>query len=258
MKPITKVVTMAGAAGALALAIVPNAASASRQAAAKSPFHPAASQEVATLKSAHAVYSSPGGRKVWTVQHYGPITGSEAMTMPVLKTTTHHGGTWLQVLLPGREKPNQNPPKTGWIKATGTHTWQITWHIYVTVGPNTSGYSSRRRVWVYNHGKLVKDWLAVPGAPGRVTPTGQYFVEENIRTGNNTPGGPFALATSARSNTYREFDGGPGQVAIHGMADGLQAKPGTAVSHGCVRLVNSAITWLAHQIYWGTPVTIVK
>ena len=118
--------------------------------------------------------------------------------------------------------------------------------------------SSRRRVWAYNHGKLVKDWLAVPGAPGRVTPTGNFFVEENVYLGNREPGGPFALATSARSATYRSFDNGPGQVAIHGMAAGLQAKPGTAVSHGCVRLLNSDITWLAHKIYDGTPVTIVK
>ncbi len=258
MKPVTKVVPMVAAAGALALVALPTAANASRQTAAKSPFHPAPSQEVVVLKSTHTVYASPGGRKVWTVSHYRPITGSEATTMPVLKTSTKGGGTWYDVLLPGREKPNQNPPKTGWIKAAATSTKQLTWHIYVTVGPNSTGYSNKRRVWVYNRGKLVKDWLAVPGAPGRVTPLGQYFVEENINEGYHSPGGPFALATSARSVTYKEFDGGPGQVAIHGMADGLQAKPGTAVSHGCVRLENNEITWLAHKIYWGTPVTIVR
>jgi len=30
------------------------------------------------------------------------------------------------------------------------------------------------------------------------------------------PGGPFALALSARSNVLQEFDGGPGQIAIYG------------------------------------------
>lgn len=248
---------MAAVAGALALAALPTAASASRQTRAGSPFHPAASQAVATLKTTHTIYSSPGGRKVWTVSNKRPITG-EATTMPVLQTTTKGSTTWLDVRLPGREKSNQHPPATGWITAAGTHQWQITWHIYVTVGPNTSGYSNQRRVWVYNNGKLVKSWLAVPGAPGRVTPTGEYFVEENIKEGYSFPGGPYALATSARSATYKTFDNGPGQVAIHGMSGGLQARPGTAVSHGCVRLPNSEITWLAHQIYPGTPVTILK
>ena len=83
-------------------------------------------------------------------------------------------------------------------------------------------------------------------------------MEENINEGYHFPGGPFALATSARSQTYKSFDNGPGQVAIHGMADGLQAKPGTAVSHGCVRLPNSEDIWLARRTFQGTPVTIVR
>ena len=258
MKPVKKVVPMVAAAGALAVVVaLPPAASASGQTAAKSPFHPAPSTTVVTLKTTHDTYASPGGKKTWTIPDHRPITG-ERTILPVLKTTTQGTATWYEVLVPGREKPNQNPPKTGWIKAAGTSVGQNTWHIYVTVGPNTSGFSNRRRVWVYNHGKLVKDWLAVPGAPGRVTPTGQFFVEESIRVGNHFPGGPYALATSARSGTYKQFDGGPGQVAIHGMADGLQAKPGTAVSHGCVRLLNNEITWMSKVIYWGTPVTIVK
>lgn len=257
MKPVTKGLSLVAAAGFLALAALPSAASASRQTATKSPFHPAATQEVVKLKDGHTVYVSPGGRKVWSVSNKRPITKEETV-LPVLKTTTHGGSTWYDVRLPGREKPSQNPPATGWIKAAGTSTSQDTWHLYVTVGPDTSGYSNQRRVWAYNHGKLVKSWLAVPGAPGRVTPTGEYFVEENIHEGYSFAGGPYALATSARSQTYKSFDNGPGQVAIHGMSGGLQAKPGTAVSHGCVRLPNNEITWLAKQIYDGTPVTILK
>ncbi len=42
---------------------------------------------------------------------------------------------------------------------------ELTWHIYVTVGPDTSSFSNQRRIWIYHHGKLVKDWLVVPGAP---------------------------------------------------------------------------------------------
>jgi lipoprotein-anchoring transpeptidase ErfK/SrfK len=52
-----------------------------------------------------------------------------------------------------------------------------------------------------------------------------------------------------------EFDGGPGQTALHGI-ENIGGVPGTAVSHGCVRLNTPAITWLARHIAPGVPVTI--
>lgn len=86
------------------------------------------------------------------------------------------------------------------------------------------------------------------------TPRGQFFVEEGLALSPYDPGGPFALATSARSDVLREFDGGPGQIAIHGT-DNLSGVPGTAVSHGCIRLRTHAIAWLAKRIGSG-PTTI--
>jgi lipoprotein-anchoring transpeptidase ErfK/SrfK len=68
-------------------------------------------------------------------------------------------------------------------------------------------------------------------------------------------GGPFALALSARSNVLQEFEGGPGQIAIHGV-ENLGGTPGTAVSHGCVRLANGIVRWLAARVGPGVPVTI--
>ena len=68
-------------------------------------------------------------------------------------------------------------------------------------------------------------------------------------------GGPYAFALSARSNVLQEFAGGPGQIAIHGVAN-LGGTPGTAVSHGCVRLSNQHISWLVSRIAPGAPVTI--
>ena len=46
-------------------------------------------------------------------------------------------------------------------------------------------------------------------------------------------GGPFALATSARSYVLQEFEGGPGQIALHGTND-LSGALGSAASHGCI------------------------
>ncbi len=87
------------------------------------------------------------------------------------------------------------------------------------------------------------------------TPTGSYFVEETVKLRILEPGGPFALALSARSDVLAEFDGGPGQIALHGR-DGLGGTLGTAVSHGCVRMPSASIGWLAERIGPGVPVRI--
>lgn len=69
------------------------------------------------------------------------------------------------------------------------------------------------------------------------------------------PGGPFALALSARSNVLQEFAGGPGQIAIHGI-ENLGGPMGAAISHGCIRVRNRDSRWLALRLGSGTPVTI--
>jgi lipoprotein-anchoring transpeptidase ErfK/SrfK len=63
------------------------------------------------------------------------------------------------------------------------------------------------------------------------------------------------FCTLAYSNVLQEFDGGPGQVALHGR-EGLPEPIRTASSHGCVRFENTAITWLAWHLEAGVPVII--
>ncbi len=70
-------------------------------------------------------------------------------------------------------------------------------------------------------------------------------------------GAPFALALSARSNVLQEFEGGPGQIAIHGVGN-LGGTSGTAVSHGCVRLADRSIRWLAARLAPGVTVAITR
>ena len=55
----------------------------------------------------------------------------------------------------------------------------------------------------------------------------------------------------------QEFDGGPGQIALHGL-DNLGGQLGTAESHGCIRLADTAITWLAARIGPGVTITITQ
>jgi lipoprotein-anchoring transpeptidase ErfK/SrfK len=122
------------------------------------------------------------------------------------------------------------------------------WHLVVDVGA--------RRVRAYRSGRLVRDFQAVVGGPATPTPAGRFFVEENLRLPARRTGAPFALALSARSGVLQEFDGGPGQIALHGRG-GIGGRLGTAVSHGCVRLGDAAIRWLAARIRPGVPVTVV-
>lgn len=165
--------------------------------------------------------------------------------LPVLGRSTDGGGnSWVQVRLPGR--PNGHK---GWISARHTRGTFTEWQISVKL--------STRRVIVYRHGSVARRFRAVVGKPSTPTPRGRFFIEEAVALSPFSPGGPFALATSARSNVLQEFEGGPGQIALHGT-DNLSGSPGTAVSHGCIRVNTSAITWLARRIGGGVPVTITR
>jgi lipoprotein-anchoring transpeptidase ErfK/SrfK len=208
------------------------------------PIRVQATQELAVLRSTHGAHSSPtaGSSLLALLAAHRPITG-EATALPVISRSIAPDGTrWLQVMLPGR--PNGS---TGWIAQAETRPLVTSWQLVVDSGS--------RRVRVYRAGHLTRTFSAVVGKPSTPTPTGQFFVEETLRMPTGESGGPFALALSARSDVLQEFEGGPGQIAIHGR-ENLGGRLGSAVSHGCVRLATAAIDWLAARIVPGTPVRI--
>jgi lipoprotein-anchoring transpeptidase ErfK/SrfK len=171
-----------------------------------------------------------------------PITG-ERTTLPVIGAAVDaHGATWLRVRLPGR--PNGH---TGWIRRASTQTAVTSWRIVV--------HTVRPRAVVYWNRRPVRTLQAIVGTPSTPTPLGEFFVEEAIALAPVEAGAPYALALSARSDVFQEFAGGPGQVALHGVAN-LSGALGSQSSHGCVRLSSSSITWLAARIPPGVPVTI--
>ena len=156
---------------------------------------------------------------------------------------TADGAKWLEVLLPGR--PNSH---TGWIEASAVSQTVTDWRIVVDLAARDGRASTTT-------GPLTRTFPAVVGKPSTPTPTGSFFVEETVPLRRDASGAPFALALSARSNALAEFDGGPGQIALHGIAN-IGGMPGTAVSHGCVRLETADIAWLGAHISSGVPVTI--
>jgi lipoprotein-anchoring transpeptidase ErfK/SrfK len=199
------------------------------------------SQELVVLLKGHVARSAPraNAHRIETVAARRPLT-----KVPTVLPVLGHGGrgdAWLHVLLPGR--PNSH---AGWISAGRTRSDSTPWRIEVAL--------AARRVTVFHDGRVIRRFRAVVGKPSTPTPRGRFFVEEVLALGS-APGAPFALATSARSNALQEFDGGPGQIALHGTRY-LSGTPGSAASHGCIRLPTRAITWLAKRVGAGVPLTI--
>jgi lipoprotein-anchoring transpeptidase ErfK/SrfK len=152
-------------------------------------------------------------------------------------------GGWLQVYLP--ERPNED---LGWVTSTNVSLATDDYHIMVNLGS--------RQLTLYRSGTQIFQVSVAVGAPDAPTPTGYFYVTEVLKL--TDPGdayGPYALGLSGFSNTYYSFDGGPGQIAIHGTNQ-PQVIGGYA-SHGCVRLTNPDITAIASQVPAGTPVDIV-
>jgi lipoprotein-anchoring transpeptidase ErfK/SrfK len=201
-------------------------------------------QALVILLRSHAAMSTPDEHAavLRLVGARRPITGERTVLPVIGRMSGADGVEWFHVLLPGR--PNGH---TGWISQSATRTASVSWHIVVD--------TSERRVTVYRQGHPVRVFKAVVGKPSTPTPRGTFFVEESVQLRAGDVGAPFALALSARSNVLDEFDGGPGQIALHGLTN-VGGVLGSAVSHGCVRLGNDAIRWLVLRIGPGVPVTV--
>ena len=205
-----------------------------------------ASQPLVVLLQDHIARTGPSvfAHRIETVPARRPLTNVRTV-LPVLgHATSEDGRSWTRVRLPGR--PNAH---TGWLPTAQTRRSATPWRIALKL--------STRRVTVYEHGTVVRRFSAVVGAPSTPTPRGTFFIEEGLALSGAPHGGPFALATSARSNVLQEFEGGPGQIALHGT-NGLSGALGTAASHGCIRLSTRTITWLARRIGAGVPLTISR
>ena len=212
------------------------------QAAPATPVKPI--QRLAALLRTHDVFSQPtrASKPLGRVHARRPLTATRTV-LPVLGVRTRaHAVRWLHVSLPGR--PNG---RTGWIRQDGTVAKATSRHIVVDL--------SRRRVTTYINGRAAQVVRAVVGKHGTPTPRGRFFVEEVVRLPAGQAGGPIAFALSARSDVLQEFDGGPGQIALHGrsMIGGVL---GSAASHGCVRVAERMLQWLNHRVGPGVPVTI--
>ena len=193
-----------------------------------------------------AARSRPGGGHVVTHLRGETDWSHEAQILLVMDFAEVDGREWLRVLLPVR--PNGS---TGWVPADRT-----------VLRPDATWlelHKGARRLFAYRDGRLVRRFPVVIGRAATPTPSGLAAIYEH----NRQPDphgflGPWALPLTALSPVLHSFGGGPGRIAIHGRDGASFADPlGSAASHGCIRVQNAAIRWLAAHAPQGTPVLIV-
>jgi lipoprotein-anchoring transpeptidase ErfK/SrfK len=149
---------------------------------------------------------------------------------------------WVQILLPIR--PNGS---TGWVRGTDVQLAVNTYRIVVSV--------SAHQITVFHGTSVLYQGPVATGAPATPTPTGNYFIRVLQQAPDpNTVYGPFAYGLSSHSDVLTDFNGGDGEIGIHGNNDASAL--GHSVSHGCIRMDNAAITTLSKVLPLGTPVEI--
>jgi lipoprotein-anchoring transpeptidase ErfK/SrfK len=170
------------------------------------------------------------------------LANPNALGAPLVLLVNSIKQSWVQVYLP--ERPNES---MGWTLQSDVSLVRDPEKIVVNL--------SQKRLELYKGSTVAYEANVAVGSPESPTPTGQFFVTEVLKvSGTGNPYGPYALGLSGFSNTYTSFEGGPGQIAIHGTNEPWVV--GQYASHGCVRLDNADITELALQVQAGTPVEI--
>lgn len=149
---------------------------------------------------------------------------------------------WHEVLLPLR--PNGS---TGWVRADDV---TLSWHQY-----RVEVHLEEFRLDVFHEGEEIFEATVGVARENAPTPGGRYYITELLAPPDpNSVYGSFAYGLSGFSEVFESFNGGPGQLGIHGTND--PSTIGTQVSSGCVRLNNSDIEFLAEFLPLGTPVEI--
>ncbi|MEU1717665.1 L,D-transpeptidase [Nocardiopsis dassonvillei] len=183
------------------------------------------------------VHAEPGGEEVLHTLASPNDFGVERAFL-----VERNEGEWLQVLLPVR--PNGS---TGWVRSD--EVWLTSTEYRVEVDTGDFAFT------VFDGDEEVRTGVIGTGEGETPTPEGRYYFTELLQPPDpEGPYGVYAFGLSGFSETLETFAGGPGQLAVHGTND--EDALGREISHGCVRVSNEDITWMAENLPIGTPVEI--
>jgi lipoprotein-anchoring transpeptidase ErfK/SrfK len=136
---------------------------------------------------------------------------------------------WINVLLP--------------IRPNGTDGWVRRGDVTLTANQfRIEVHLSNHVINVFDANQRV---LHVPigvGTGDTPTPGGAFYIRSLIAS-TDPAYGTYAFGLSGFSEVHESFNGGPGDIGIHGTSD--PSTVGTDVSNGCIRLENSNIERLA-------------
>lgn len=182
------------------------------------------------------VHDAPGGE----VQH--ELSNPRDTGAPLTFLLADDPGRgWYEVWVPVR--PNGT---TGFVRAQDVTLARVAYRLVMSTADN--------ELTVYEGGEVLRSMPAASGTGDTPTPLGLFYLTELLEP-TNSGYGPFAYGLSGFSEVLDSFGGGPGQIGLHGTDDA--GSVGRAVSHGCIRLSDEDITYLADLLPLGTPVQIV-
>jgi hypothetical protein len=204
------------------------------------------SDEVRTTVWAHPVSKAPilarprGGARRLSRLHPRTEHGFREVYLVLGRLMDARAAQWLRIRVPGR--PNG---RVGWVRRKALGPLR-------TVDTRLVIDRRRLRAIFFRNGRRIWSARVGIGSPAAPTPRGRFWIRERFRVSGGTIYGPFAFGTSAYS-ALTDWPAG-GVVGIHGTNQ-PSLIPGRP-SHGCVRLRNRAILWLARRMTVGTPVRI--
>ncbi len=172
------------------------------------------------------------------------LIGANADPIPqVFRVNQRRADGWVQVQLP--QRPNG---QTGWIPPGEVALAQTPYRIEVSL--------SAHQITVFDETTVTYRGPVATGAAATPTPTGSYSIRVLLKSSNpSSVYGPFAFGLSAHSDALTTFDGSDAEIGLHGNNDASAL--GREVSHGCIRMDNTAITLLSQILPLGTPVDIL-
>jgi len=190
-----------------------------------------------------------------TVARRGPSSSTRALSRITYRTPElyrnaiqvldgvkyRNGKTWVRIRL--AILPNGS---TGWVPRGSLAGLQKI-HTRLVIS------HSSLRTTLYKRGKPIFSTRVGVGQSQWPTPRGEFYIREKL-SGYYAPAyGPRAFGLNARSTKLTNWPGG-GFVGIHGTNQ-PRLIPGR-ISHGCVRVINTAVMRLFRLMPVGTPVSI--
>jgi hypothetical protein len=184
-----------------------------------------------------AVYANPGdAAPMQTFANPRQTDSNPPIDVPLVflavDEPTANDCEWVQVMLPVR--PNGTK---GWVKRADI---KMEGHVY-----RIEVFLDEFKLKAYRGDEVFLDVPIGVAADNRPTPGGLYYTTELLAS-SDPAYGPYAFGLSGFSEVLQSFNGGQGQLGLHGTNQ--PERIGTKVSSGCIRMRNEDIEALVAEV----------